>query len=168
MFLFFALFFLFSHNPAVAQTRAWQKAEDAFLHAYSNGKDWTKSYEALAVLDAARAATLKKQAEAVAGIFTEVLKTEKQLVPKQCNYLVIYGYENSNEELLKQASDTVRLAVLANMDRASMKVFVAGSKDVRAVLRTAIKTTGMPFERVFEISADSNKAAAGSLTPNST
>ncbi|MBP3708908.1 MAG: hypothetical protein J6I73_00650 [Treponema sp.] len=161
----FISFFLFPHHPAVAQTNAWQKAENAFLRAYINQKNTAKSYAALAAVDAERAATLKKQAEAVAGIFTEVLKTEKQLVPKQCNYLVIYGYENSSAELLQKAFDTVRLAVLANKDRVSMNVFVAGSKDARAALLSAIQMTGMPLERVCEISADSNRAAATKIIP---
>lgn len=145
--------------------RSVNSLEIDFLNKYITEAPSEHVYRELYKQRPERAEALKKQADTVALIFKEVLKTEKQLVPKQCNYLIIYGYENSNAETLKKADHTVRLAVMANMDRATMKVFIAGTQEVRTLLRTAVRKTGMPDDRVFEIPADSNSTAARQIIP---
>ncbi|VWL84774.1 hypothetical protein [Oceanivirga miroungae] len=44
-------------------------------------------------------------------LFLDVLKTDKQLIPKYCNYLVITGVKNAEFDLAK---NDIRLSILAN------------------------------------------------------
>lgn len=161
IFLFFCFithYYLYTDNEVNA-------AEQAFLADCINNRFSDNSYHELYMRQPERAVILKQQAKAVEHIFNEVLKTEKQLVPKQCNYLIAYGYEYSSPENLKKACDNLRLAAFANMDRPSMKIFIAGSKQIRAALKAALKQTPMPQERVFEVDSIKNSTTARAIIP---
>ncbi len=148
-----------------AESADLTNAENDFISAYAQKGFSENAYRKLAELDAERAAVLKTQAESVDRFFAEVLKTEKQLVPKQCNYLVIYGYAGSSAADLKKGCDNLRLAVLANMDRPTMKVFLTGSESNIAAFREALKKTSMPKDRIFDIPCINNREAATKTIP---
>ena len=112
----------------------------------------------------AGAETLKRQADAVAHIFNEVLKTEKQLVPKQCHYLAVYGFENANRETLEKACNNLRLATLANMDRKTMKIYIAGSERTAALFNAALQKTPMDKQRIILLPAGTLREAAQKIT----
>ncbi len=148
-----------------ADTADLHLAENDFISAYTQSGFSENAYRKLAELDGERAAVLKTQAESIDHFFSEVLKTEKQLVPKQCNYLVIYGYEGSSAANIKKGCDNLRLAVLANMDRPTMKVFLTGSAENIAAFRAALKKNAMPEERIFDIPCANNRDAAAKTIP---
>ena len=140
-----------------SDTGALQKA---FIDTYIAGKPSEKAYQNLKAVDSVAADTLKCQADAVAHIFTEVLKTEKQLVPKQCHYLAVYGYENAGNETLEKACNNLRLATLANMDRKTMKIYIAGSQRTASLFTEALRKTPMDAQRIIILPSGSIKEAA--------
>ena len=132
----------------------------AFISAYIAGKSTDEAYQNLIAADPTGADMLKRQADAVAHIFTEVLKTEKQLVPKQCHYLAVYGYENADRETLEKACNNLRLATLANMDRKTMKIYIAGSERTSALFTAALQKTPMDKQRIILLPSASIREAA--------
>ena len=146
-----AVCFFFISSILAATDKGLVSLEEAFLTDCINGADTQHSYAALQKHNPKRAAVLKNQAEAVQSIFRDVLKTEKQLIPKQCNYIVMYGYSGCSQEELQKALNNLRLALFANADRPSMQLFLTGSKDQIALFKEAALKTPVNPEKIITL-----------------
>ncbi|MEL3905412.1 MAG: hypothetical protein P1P65_00030 [Treponema sp.] len=150
--------------PLGADSRR-QSTEEAFLTCYAESLPAEEAYKELALLQPERAQVLKQQADSVAFIFHEVMKTEKQLVPKQCNYLIVYGYENSSAADIQKGCDNMRLALFANADRPSMQLFLAGNPKHIALFKAAALKTPVNPASITEIECTTLKEAARTIIP---
>ena len=160
----YALIAMMSIGFAASENADTDALKRAFIGTYIAGKPSEEAYQKLTAADPAGAETLKRQADAVAHIFNEVLKTEKQLVPKQCHYLAVYGFENVNRETLEKACNNLRLATLANMDRKTMKIYIAGSERTAALFNAALQKTPMDKQRIILLPAGTLREAAQKIT----
>ncbi|MGP1595304.1 MAG: hypothetical protein ACTTH8_08695 [Treponema sp.] len=145
---------------AVVYAESVEQLTREFFGAYINQTSPEKPYQKLQKANPEYAAVLKRQADAVSHIFTEVLKTEKQLVPKQCNYIAVYGYSTSTKEVIKQACNNLKLVTLANMDRKSMQMYLAGSGNEIELFKSVLEKLNMDMKRVTLIEAADNYEAA--------
>ncbi|MGP1577172.1 MAG: hypothetical protein ACTTH7_06775 [Treponema sp.] len=145
---------------AAVYAESVQQLCQEFVDAYIQQISPEKPYAKLKKAAPEHAAALKKQADAVSHIFTEVLKTEKQLVPKQCNYVAVYGYNASSVEIINSACNNLKLVTLANMDRQSMQMYLAGSGNEIELFKSVVQKLNMDMNRVTLVEASDNGDAA--------
>lgn len=139
--------------------------ETDFINSYIESEISPSAYEKLHNASPERAPVLKKQADAVDFIFHEVMKTEKQLVPKQCNYIIIYGYEGSSQANVRKGCDNLRLALFANADRPSMQLFLAGNTEHIAAFKAAALKTPINPEKIISVECSTAREAAQKIIP---
>lgn len=83
-------------------------------------------------------------------LFNDVLKTDKQLIPKYCSYIVLTGIKNSEFELAKKS---IRLAILANSTtiNSNLNIFVDTNQEAFNLIMQLLKN-----ENVITYSSEKN------------
>ncbi|WP_068268598.1 hypothetical protein [Caviibacter abscessus] len=90
----------------------------------------------------------KKKVKDIDYIFSEVLKTSHQLVPKYVSSIVIFGI-NDNE--VKKANEAIRIAVMANDLYKDLRVYVDGNKKIIEL----VKSLGIKETNIFSYNNNS-------------
>lgn len=116
---------------------AWKAAEKTFLSQYAEGKIDDSVYSKLVSIDSKKAQALKKRAEKLELYFSDVIKSEKPLVPKQCRLIVLYDMGKMHAKYKDKVMRVVKLCTLANEDTDNMRLLIADEENSEELVKLA-------------------------------